>query len=104
MTRQGDPEEPIPGKLPWVGNSPWVDPGNLHHPKVTVPGGPGRTDTVACAGRWALYDTEEPTREHRALCGSCPFQDWCRETATANGEWWIWGATSHEDRRGRNAA
>jgi hypothetical protein len=42
---------------------------------------------------------DEDTDEHRELCASCPFIDWCLETAIANDEHHVWAATSRADRK-----
>lgn len=94
-----DDEEPIPARLPWVGNTPWEDPGSLHHPKVRVLGGPGPDDVLGCAGKWDLFDGDTVTEEARRVCASCSFRGWCLETATANYEHGIWAGTSYEYRR-----
>lgn len=98
MSRREE-DEAIPVSLPWEGNDPWVDPPTFGYPKVTVPGGPGPDAQLPCLGKWALFDTETVTDEHRATCGGCPFQEWCYQTALQNNEWGIWSATSYDERR-----
>jgi hypothetical protein len=69
-------------------------------PITVVPGGPGPDDELPCfAVSPSVFETEEVTDEHRDLCGSCPFQDWCLSTAIANDEHFIWAATNRQDRK-----
>jgi hypothetical protein len=66
---------------------------------VAIPGAPDPDVRLPCTDRQEQFWVEEVTAEHRMLCGSCPFQDWCLETAIANGEHYVWAATSRADRK-----
>ena len=98
MSRKQDDQEPVMGRLPWVGNDPWEDPSLIGHPKVRIPGGPTPDDSLPCTGRWDLFDQDVATTEARRLCGQCEFSAWCLSTALANRETGIWAGTSFDDR------
>lgn len=66
---------------------------------VLVPDGPGPDDALPCTGKWHLFDTETPEEEALSLCASCPFRDWCNETAIANREHGTWAGTTYEQRK-----
>lgn len=105
-------DEAVLTKVRHGGRLPWTDRVDEEPPKLrasekprrSIPGAPGPHDDLPCVGRWDLFDTEEPTDEARALCASCPFQQWCLTYAAANDEHWTWGGESRDERRSKEKA
>lgn len=98
------PTGPAPRAERHTARNPWAGDGTpevfrMPRTRKVIPGGPGAGESTPCAGKWDLFDSEEPGPEALSLCAACPFNSWCFSTASENGEHFTWAGTNRADRQ-----